>query len=100
MTYVAEKAAKSVLPWRKYLERANLVDFDLNQFMAMAQAGKTGGRVNGLPKLGFAFSGGGVRALCLGAAVIEAFDGRNEKAVEARVGGIIQLANYACGLSG
>ncbi|KAG0139668.1 hypothetical protein CROQUDRAFT_69979 [Cronartium quercuum f. sp. fusiforme G11] len=97
LTYVAEKAAKSIPLWRQYLERVNLEDFDVEKFLAKAES-TGGGRF--FPKFGFAFSGGGVRALCLGASIIEAFDGRNPDAVEARIGGLIQLATYASGLSG
>lgn len=53
-----------------------------------------------MPNLGLALSGGGLRALCFGGSILEAFDSRNEKANEAKVGGILQLANYAVGVSG
>lgn len=98
-TYVTEKASKSVPTWRKYLEHANMMDFNVNEFLSKAES--TGGRASEtLPSFGFALSGGSIRALCLGAAVLDAFDWRNEEAVELRVGGLLQLATYASGLSG
>ncbi|KAH9809333.1 lysophospholipase catalytic domain-containing protein [Melampsora americana] len=98
-TYVSEKTANSIPLWKDYLARLNLTGLDIEGFLAGAN--KQGGRTaETLPNFGFAFSGGGSRALCVGASILEAMDGRNERAVQGKVGGLVQLANYAAGLSG
>ncbi|EGF97507.1 uncharacterized protein MELLADRAFT_85114 [Melampsora larici-populina 98AG31] len=97
--YVKEKSSKSIPLWKDYLNRVKLNNFDVNQFLAKAEH-QGGIGMNTLPSFGFAISGGGVRALCLGASILEGFDGRNQKAVDAKVGGLVQLATYASGLSG
>ncbi|EGG07467.1 uncharacterized protein MELLADRAFT_62630 [Melampsora larici-populina 98AG31] len=98
-TYVSEKTANSVPLWKDYLTRLNLTGLDVEGFLA--RANNQGGRTaETLPNFGFAFSGGGSRALCVGASILEAMDGRNERGVQAKVGGLVQLANYAAGLSG
>lgn len=53
-----------------------------------------------LPNFGLSLSGGGGRALCLSGSILEAFDSRNPRADAAKVGGILQLSNYAVGVSG
>lgn len=77
----------------------NLTDFDVETFLSEAKT-KGGKAGHTLPNFGFAMSGGSMRSLCLGAAVLDAFDGRNEKAVLAGIGGLVQLSTYATGLSG
>ncbi|KAG0147542.1 hypothetical protein CROQUDRAFT_42641 [Cronartium quercuum f. sp. fusiforme G11] len=97
--YVTEKSAQSIPLWREYLQRVNLTDFDIENFLESAV--RIGGRASEtLPTFGFALSGGSMRSLCLGAAVLDAFDGRNEQALAAKVGGLVQLGTYASGLSG
>ncbi|KAH9452286.1 hypothetical protein Pst134EB_016242 [Puccinia striiformis f. sp. tritici] len=77
----------------------NLEDFEVKEFLCKAK--KNGGKAGEtLPNLGFSLSGGGARALSVTASILDAFDSRNEKAKEAKVGGILQLANYAAGVSG
>ncbi|KAH9810304.1 lysophospholipase catalytic domain-containing protein [Melampsora americana] len=44
--------------------------------------------------------GGGARAGLVGAGVLNGFDGRNPEAQRMKTGGLLQLANYAAGLSG
>ncbi|KAG0139359.1 hypothetical protein CROQUDRAFT_666628 [Cronartium quercuum f. sp. fusiforme G11] len=97
--YISKKASKSIPLWRDYLNRLNITDLNVEGFLYPANT--LGGRAaETLPNFGFAFSGGGARALCVGASILDAMDGRNEKGVKAGVGGIVQLANYATGLSG
>lgn len=97
--YIKERSQRSIPLWENYLRSIDLKDFDLVNFLdrAKRQGGIAGETV---PNLGIALSGGGARACCLGGAILEAFDSRNPKAVEAKVAGILQLANYATGLSG
>jgi lysophospholipase len=85
--------------WQKYLQNVNLEDFNINDFL---QSAKENGGVAALtlPNIGFALSGGSMRALCFSGSILDSFDSRNEQANEARVGGILQLANYAVGVSG
>ncbi|KAG0140869.1 hypothetical protein CROQUDRAFT_68916 [Cronartium quercuum f. sp. fusiforme G11] len=97
--YVSQKASKSIPLWRDYLNRLNITGLDVESFLS--QATSQGGRAaENLPNFGFAISGGGARALCVGASILDAMDGRNDRGVQAGVGGIVQLANYATGLSG
>ncbi|KAJ3332335.1 Lysophospholipase 1 [Blyttiomyces sp. JEL0837] len=76
--------------WKSYLERAGLEGFDIDAFVAKKK----------LPTVALAFSGGGSRALLVGAGVIRAMDDRIPEAVEKGTGGILQLSTYISGLSG
>ena len=97
--YITQKAQKSIDPWRKYLQNVKLKDFDIESFLKQAE--KRGGLAGDtLPNFGLALSGGGARALCLSGSILEAFDSRNPRADAAKVGGILQLSNYAVGVSG
>ncbi|KNZ48676.1 hypothetical protein VP01_549g4 [Puccinia sorghi] len=98
-TYIKEKAAQSIPLWQKYLESVNLENFNVEEFLKPA---KQNGGVAALtlPNLGLSLSGGSARALCFSGSILDSFDARNEKANEAKVGGILQLANYAVGVSG
>ncbi|MBW0468242.1 hypothetical protein O181_007957 [Austropuccinia psidii MF-1] len=98
-TYVKERAEKSIPLWREYLSRVNLSEFNIEKFLKKAEE-RGGLQAKTLPNFGFALSGGGARALCLGGSILDAFDSRNEKANKAGIGGILQLANYAAGVSG
>ncbi|KNZ55942.1 hypothetical protein VP01_253g12 [Puccinia sorghi] len=97
--YVLSKAQKSLPLWRTYLENAGLLGFNIDEFLSAA-AQKGGTPAVTLPNFGFALSGGGARAGLVGAGILNAFDSNNPAAVEAKTGGILQLANYAAGLSG
>ncbi|EGG10708.1 uncharacterized protein MELLADRAFT_103198 [Melampsora larici-populina 98AG31] len=99
LEYVNQKSSKSIPLWRDYLSNVGLIDFDVDLFLSNAtkdsnQASKS------LPNFGFAISGGGARAGLVGAGVLNGFDGRNPEAHKMRTGGLLQLANYAAGLSG
>ncbi|KAI7945485.1 hypothetical protein MJO29_011873, partial [Puccinia striiformis f. sp. tritici] len=97
--YVLTKAQKSLPLWRTYLDNAGLLGFDVDEFLS--EATRNGGTpAVTLPNLGFALSGGGARAGLVGAGILNAFDSNNPAAVTAKTGGILQLANYAAGLSG
>ncbi|KAF7979185.1 hypothetical protein HWV62_43467 [Athelia sp. TMB] len=94
--YVAAKAAASKSMWSTYLANANITDFNITSFIP------TGSPVPGvtLPNVAMAVSGGGFRAMLTGGGILSGFDNRNSSAVAAGTGGILQLANYAAGLSG
>ncbi|PLW18591.1 hypothetical protein PCANC_09201 [Puccinia coronata f. sp. avenae] len=97
--YVNQKAQRSIDPWRKYLQNVKLKDFDIESFLSQAE--KRGGLAgDNLPNFGLSLSGGGARALCLSGSILQAFDGSNPRANAAKVGGILQLSNYAVGVSG
>ncbi|PWN47127.1 putative lysophospholipase [Violaceomyces palustris] len=55
---------------------------------------------NNLPKIGFAFSGGGYRAMLNGGGMALGFDNRNAVANQRGTGGLFQMADYVSGLSG
>ncbi|KAI9605782.1 hypothetical protein H4Q26_004150 [Puccinia striiformis f. sp. tritici PST-130] len=98
-TYIKEKAAQSIPLWQTYLKNVNLDGFNIDDFLGPAK--KDGGvAALTLPNIGFALSGGGMRALCYSGSILDSFDSRNEKANQAKVGGVLQLANYAVGVSG
>ncbi|KAJ3220236.1 Lysophospholipase 1 [Dinochytrium kinnereticum] len=88
--WVAGREEKAREAWKGYLERAGLVGFDIEKFLAKEK----------LPRVALAFSGGGSRALLVGAGVIKAMDERSPEAVEKGTGGILQLSTYISGLSG
>ena len=52
------------------------------------------------PRVGFAASGGGYRAMLVALGVAQGFDERNKTAMDRGVGGLLQLADYFAGLSG
>jgi lysophospholipase len=52
------------------------------------------------PTIGLALSGGGYRAAQYGAAVLSAFDARNQSAKAAGTGGLLQVTSYISALSG
>ncbi|KAG0145240.1 hypothetical protein CROQUDRAFT_46067 [Cronartium quercuum f. sp. fusiforme G11] len=96
--YVSTKANLSLPLWSDFLSRAGMVDFKIDSFLEKAKTlGARAGET--LPNVGFALSGGGNRALLYSASILDAFDSRNPKAMKARTGGILQLSNYATGLS-
>ncbi|KAI8456241.1 lysophospholipase [Phakopsora pachyrhizi] len=91
-------------PWpvssaeRHYLNRINITGFNTTHFLSGAVSnGEKAGYT--LPNFAFTIAGGGNRALLYGASILDAFDSRNPQAEAARTGGILQLANYAAGLS-
>jgi lysophospholipase len=76
----------------------NLTGFDVKDFLKNStRDGQVAGR--NLPNIAFSLSGGGNRALLYAASIMDAFDSRNPQANEARTGGVLQLANFASGLS-
>lgn len=112
--YVAARTAQSKDLWRTYLAGAGIDSSTIKRFIpkGTAVAGVT------LPNIAVAVSGGGFRcalsrvrrrrdadlprfsAMLTGGSILSGFDNRNASAVAAGTGGILQLANYAAGLSG
>ncbi|KAJ3109282.1 Lysophospholipase 1 [Phlyctochytrium planicorne] len=88
--WIAAKEEKGREAWRRYLERVQLKDFDIEKFVKSKK----------LPRVALAFSGGGSRALLVGAGVIKSMDERSPEAIEKGTGGILQVASYISGLSG
>ncbi|KAA1092492.1 hypothetical protein PGT21_004858 [Puccinia graminis f. sp. tritici] len=96
--YISSKTTKSLKTWEDYLCRVNLTGFDVKEFLKNStRDGQVAGR--NLPNIAFSLSGGGNRALLYAASIMDAFDSRNPQANEARTGGVLQLANFASGLS-
>lgn len=90
--WVEERHAKTDLAIAEFLQNSNLTDFDLESFMDDAEQS-----IN----LGLAFSGGGYRAMLLGAGQLAAFDNRtNDVSSTKGLGGIFQSSTYLAGLSG
>ncbi|KAH9817171.1 lysophospholipase catalytic domain-containing protein [Melampsora americana] len=96
--YISSKANLSIPLWSDFLKKAGLKDFDVVSFLD--KASKTGAFAGDtVPNIALALSGGGNRALLYSSSILDAFDSRNPEAMKARTGGILQLANYATGLS-
>lgn len=75
-----------------YLDQANLADFDAEKFL---------GKNSSLSiNIGLAFSGGGYRAMLVGAGQLAALDNRTEDSDTKGLGGILQSSTYISALSG
>ncbi len=73
----------------EYFSRANLVDFDYQNFLSNVSI-----------NIGISFSGGGLRAMLCGAGEFAALDNRTINATKSGLGGIVQASTYITGLSG
>ncbi|EGG04873.1 uncharacterized protein MELLADRAFT_108088 [Melampsora larici-populina 98AG31] len=100
--YINQKSKHSIPNWRKYLNLVNLTDFNIESFLqsTISKHEEISSISTSLPNFAFAMSGGSMRSLCLGASILDAFDERNPNSINAKIGGLLQLANYASGLSG
>ncbi|MBW0507593.1 hypothetical protein O181_047308 [Austropuccinia psidii MF-1] len=99
--YLVKKASKAIPQWEEYLNRVNLVDFDIESFLSRAKSDEEGPILGQtLPSIAFAASGGGHRAMLYSASILAAFDGREAEAVAGGTGGILQLISWCSGLSG
>ncbi|KZP22028.1 phospholipase B [Athelia psychrophila] len=87
--FVASKDAH-VLPaaWDAWIGNGSAIGYNGSSF---------GGNYS---RVGIAISGGGYRAAQYGAGVMSALDARNESALAAGTGGVLQVATYFAGLSG
>jgi lysophospholipase len=81
----------TVIPneWENWIGNGSAIGYDLSSFNS-----------TGFPKIGFAISGGGLRAAQYGASVLSGLDARNESAKAAGTGGLLQVNSYLSGLSG
>ncbi|RLV91565.1 hypothetical protein JA1_003801 [Spathaspora sp. JA1] len=75
----------------EFLDHANMDDFDAQDFI---------NSLNRSIKIGLAFSGGGYRAMLVGAGQFAALDNRTSGAWENGLGGLVQASTYLVGLSG
>jgi lysophospholipase len=60
--------------WSNYLKNVGLAGFDISSFVAGASKGVPG---VDMPNVAFAISGGGERAMLVGASMLAAMDNRN-----------------------
>ena len=81
----------TVIPneWKNWIGDGSAIGYDLSSFNS-----------SDFPKIGFAISGGGLRAAQYGAGVLSGLDARNESAKAAGTGGLLQVTSYLSGLSG
>ncbi|KDQ08047.1 hypothetical protein BOTBODRAFT_166340 [Botryobasidium botryosum FD-172 SS1] len=92
VNYLGARASGLSAAWKSWIKNQSAIGYDLATL-----GGADGGH---FPKVGIAVSGGGFRAAQYGAGVISALDGRNDSAVSAGTGGLLQVASYMSGLSG
>lgn len=90
--WIKERQRKTNQALINYLDNANLTDFDAKEFFEK----NTSLSVN----IGLAFSGGGYRAMLVGAGQLAALDNRTENADSEGLGGILQSSSYISALSG
>ena len=96
----------TVIPneWQNWVGDGSAIGYNLS---ALVNGNGSNGTGNGtgtstftFPKIGLAFSGGGLRAAQYGAGVLSALDARNDSAKAAGTGGLLQVTSYFAGLSG
>ncbi|KAK0534441.1 hypothetical protein OC842_002630 [Tilletia horrida] len=92
--YIARHRTARAADWADYLRRVGLDSAFPGGASNFTQT------ASNLPKAALAFSGGGYRAMLVGAGMAQAFDGRNATAVQRGTGGLLQLVDYIVGLSG
>ncbi|KAL8286878.1 hypothetical protein RQP46_003884 [Phenoliferia psychrophenolica] len=97
MAYIQRKTQTSVGNWTAYLNNVGLEGLLVETFVPLSTFAVPGVTV---PLIAFAASGGAERAMLVGGGIMAAFDGRNQTGVDAKVGGVLGLAQYFAGLSG
>ncbi|KZT22215.1 phospholipase B [Neolentinus lepideus HHB14362 ss-1] len=92
VAYVNARAA-DVLPgaWKDWIGDGTGIGYNASVMQAME---------GNWSKIGIGISGGGFRAAQYGAGVLSGLDARNESAMAAGTGGLLQVASYLSGLSG
>jgi lysophospholipase len=95
--WLPKRRSKTVEPMRDFLSRLNIPGFDAVNYIT-----KNGqGDFKNLPNIGIAFSGGGYRAMTVGAGAFSAFDSRTlGSTAPGHIGGLLQSTTYISGLSG
>ena len=92
--FIAKRRQQTRAGWETWLKNARL-DSELP-----GGAANWTSSIDRLPRLGFALSGGGLRAMLVGSGTLQGFDERNQTASQRGTGGLLQLAEYVAGLSG
>lgn len=92
--YISKRRSSTSAAWQSWLSRAKL------DSVLPGGAQNYTSQADRLPRLGFALSGGGLRAMLVGSGTLQGFDGRNDTANNRGTGGLLQLAEYVAGLSG
>ncbi|KAI5118461.1 hypothetical protein M0805_006280 [Coniferiporia weirii] len=88
--YISNREATVVADaWKQWLGNGSALGYNLSAFSSANYS-----------KVGIAISGGGYRAAQYGAGVLSGLDARNDSAVDAGTGGLLQVASYLSGLSG
>jgi lysophospholipase len=81
---------------RDFLARSNITGFNVGNYFDAHASDQSN-----LPNIGIAVSGGGYRALMVGAGALAAFDSRTSgSTASGHLGGLLQSATYLTGLSG
>lgn len=81
---------------KDFLNRANISGFDVNKYFEDISTDNSN-----FPNIGIAVSGGGYRALMVGAGALAAFDNRTANSTaQGQLGGLLQAATYLSALSG
>ncbi|GAK62946.1 lysophospholipase Plb2 [Moesziomyces antarcticus] len=93
--YISRRRTESQQAWKTWLEDSAKLDSALP-----GGASNYTSDTDRLPRLAFALSGGGLRAMLVGSGTLQGFDGRNATANQRGTGGLLQLAEYVAGLSG
>lgn len=93
--FLEKRRSQTTEAMRDFLKRNPISDFDSDDYFDKHSDASS------LPNLGIAVSGGGYRAMLLGAGVVKAFDNRTSDATgKGQLGGLLQSTNYVAGLSG
>lgn len=87
-TYLSSRAPQVQSALRSFLEKVNVAGLDVS---SMFSSNTT------VPRLAFAASGGGLRAMTYGGSIFNALDSRT---VNGTLGGVLQSCQYMAGLSG
>ena len=89
VTYIKERESSVISSaWELWLGNGSAIGYNLSAL------------VGHYPRVGIAFSGGGLRAAQYGAGVVSALDARDTSAKAAGTGGLFQVSSYMTGLSG
>ncbi|KAH3675644.1 hypothetical protein WICMUC_002561 [Wickerhamomyces mucosus] len=89
--WLEKRNAQTQPALKDFLERADISDFDVDEFFSTLTSNVT---------IGLAYSGGGYRAMLNGAGQLSALDSRTRNANETGLGGLFQSTTYLAGLSG
>jgi lysophospholipase len=93
--WLLKRRANTRAPMRDLLIRSELTGFDAGKYIDSIKDDSS------LPNIGLAMSGGGYRALMVGAGALSAFDERTTGSKEkGGLGGLLQATTYLSGLSG